>query len=127
MLAHVAEALDGQPHPVDRSLVLPRLRLGPEHLAAVRLPAMEVSRGVIPANVRLQTLLAINLGICFIFNVEGLTLHLVRLPWTMGAGRPGLSVARLVLSPPDPRVTKQLGADLTAIETHVHQVLGQHV
>ena len=60
-LAHVAEALDWEPHPVHRALVLPRLRLGPEHPGAVRKPAPELSRRVIPANVSLQTLLTVNL------------------------------------------------------------------
>ena len=62
-LAHVAEALDREPHPVHRPLVLPRLRLGAEHQGTVRLSALELSRGVIPPNMRLQTLLAINLQI----------------------------------------------------------------
>ena len=62
-LADMTEALDGQPHPVDRPLVLPRLRLGPEHPGAVRQPAPELPNSVITAHVRLQTLLAINLQI----------------------------------------------------------------
>ena len=60
-LAHVAEALDREPHPVHRPLVLPRLRLGPEHQGAVHLSALELPRSVITPNMRLQTLLAINL------------------------------------------------------------------
>ena len=65
-LAHVTEALDGESHPVHRPLVLPRLRLGPEHEGAVRLSALELSRSVIPPNVRLKTLLAINLQILWL-------------------------------------------------------------
>ena len=62
-LAHVAETLDGEPHPVHRPLVLPRLRLGAEHQGAVHLSALELPRSVITPNMRLQTLLAIDLQI----------------------------------------------------------------
>ena len=65
-LAHVSEALDGESHPVHHPLVLPRLRLGPEHQGAVHLSALKLSRSVIPPNVRLKTLLAINLQILWL-------------------------------------------------------------
>ena len=59
----MCEALDRQPHAVHRPLVLPRLRLGSENLAAVLGAALELTRRVIPADVRLETLFSINLQI----------------------------------------------------------------
>ena len=54
-------------------------------------------------------------------------MHLVRILWTVGTGRTGLGVTSLVLSPSDPGVTEQFGTDPTLVQTHVLQVLGQHV
>ena len=54
-------------------------------------------------------------------------MHLVRILWTVRAWGTGLGVTSLVFPPSDPGVAKQFGADPTLVQTHVLQVLGQHV